>query len=180
MRPIEGYEQITEAGEFKPLVKGIYPLIIKDAVEVADKEYLTFSLDIVKGEFKDYFKNIGLNYIRSYKENALPFFKAFMTAVEKSNSGYIWNWEEKTLINKYVMGVFGEEEYVANDGTIKVKVVLVECRSVEAFKEGKIKIPELKKLTQEQINERLSQLKSDFPMNAEPAPQLLSDDDLPF
>ena len=48
--------------------------------------------------------------IRSYKTNALPFFKGFITAVEKTNPGYTWDWDEKKLIGKNVIAVFGEED----------------------------------------------------------------------
>ena len=35
-------------------------------------------------------------------KKALPFFKAFITAVEKTNAGYQWDWDEKKLIGKNV------------------------------------------------------------------------------
>ena len=50
------------------------------------------------------------------------------------------------MIGKNVMAVFGEEEYLDKEGNVKIGTKLVEFRSLEAFKEGKIKVPELKKL----------------------------------
>jgi len=181
----EGYEQVTEAGEVRKLPAGIYGLIITDATDVPDRQYLNINLDIAKGEFKDYFKVIGCNYIRSYKTNALPFFKAFITAVEKSNSNYKWDWNEKSLIGKNVVGVFGEEEYVANDGSVKVRVVLKDVRSLQAFKEGTLKVPELKKLSPEEIEERMKQLQpisSEIlqPVEEVKTESVITDDDLPF
>lgn len=176
MKPIKEYELVNEAGEFKKLPAGIYGVKITNVVDVPDREYLEIYCDIVKGEYAAYFKTLvdnGLRdtskHIRSYKTGALPFFKAFITAIEKTNAGYHWNWDEKTLIGKNVMAVFGEEEYLDKDGNVKVSTTLVEFRSLEAFQAGKIKIPDLKKLPQtEAVNTP----------TLEPVP--LIDDDLPF
>lgn len=153
MKPIKEYDLVNEAGEFKRLPAGIYGVKITNVVDVPDKEYLEVYCDIVKGEYANYFKTLvdnGLNdssrSIRSYKSKALPFFKAFITAVEKTNPGYNWDWDEKKLIGKNVIAVFGEEEYLDKDNNVKVGTKLVEFRSLEAFNAGKIKVPELKKL----------------------------------
>ena len=158
MRPIEGYELVNEAGEFKRLPAGIYGVKITNVVDVPEKEYLEIYCDITKGEYANYFKTLvdnGLRdtsrEIRSYKTNALPFFKAFITAVEKTNPGYHWDWDEKKLIGKNVIAVFGEEEYEDKEGNIKVRTVVTEFRSLEAFQQGKIKVPELKKLPVQEI-----------------------------
>ena len=153
MKPIENWELVNEAGEFKRLPAGIYPIKITNVVDVPENEYLEVYCDIVKGEFTNYFKALvdaGLKdsskTIRSYKMNALPFFKGFITAIEKSNTGYKWDWDEKKLVGKFAVGVFGEEEYQDKNGDIKVSTKLIEVRSIEAWKEGKLKVPELKKL----------------------------------
>lgn len=172
MKPIVGYDQINEAGELKRLVPGIYLLKITDVVDVPDREYLEVYYDIAAGDFKDYFAaakaNIGRDIskeCRSYKETALSFFKGFIVAVEKSNPGYNWDWDEKKLIGKYVVGVFGEEEFLGKDNEVKVTTALQEFRSIPAYKEGKLKVPELKKLPEEQkpvINNPVDLEKVDF------------------
>lgn len=173
MKPIEGYDLVNEAGEFRKLPAGIYGVKITNVVDKSENEYLEIYCDIVKGEYANYFKTLvdnGLRdsskSIRSYKTNAIPFFKAFMTAVEKSNPGYKWNWDEKSLIGKNVIAVFGEEEYL-KDGEVKIGTKLVEFRSLEAFKEGKIQVPELKKLPANEV-----------PVTEQPVEINL--DDLPF
>ena len=152
MKPIEGYDLINEAGEFRRLPAGIYPIVITNVVDVPEKEYLEIYCDIFQGEYKDYFKiaveNGGKDTsktVRSYKQNALAFFKGFMTAIEKSNPGYKWDWDETKLVGKKAVGIFGEEEY-EKDGQIKISTKLIEVRSVEAFKAGKLTVPPLKKL----------------------------------
>ena len=178
MKPIKEYDLVNEAGEFKRLPAGAYPIKLTKVNDVPEKEYLEVFVDIVKGEYKDYFSTLvanGLNdssrTCRSYKTNALPFFKGFITAIEKSNQGYQWNWDEKSLEGKYAIGVFGEEEYL-KDGEVRVGTKLVEIRSIQAFKEGKIKIPELKKLPEDQlpVQQESTNLES----------VEITDDDLPF
>ena len=175
MKPIEGYDLVNEAGEFKRLPAGIYGVKITKVVDVPEKEYLEIYCDITKGEYANYFKALvdnGLKdsskTIRSYKTNALPFFKAFITAIEKTNPGFVWDWDEQKLVGKNVMAVFGEE--YLKDGEVKVRTNLVEFRSLDAYKEGKIKVPELKKI----------ELTPDLDIETEVSTPLLSDDELPF
>ena len=157
MKPIQEYELVNEAGEYKRLPAGIYGVVITNVVDVPQSEYLEVYCDITKGEYANYFKTLVANGMkdtsrssRSYKTNALPFFKGFITAVEKSNPNYKWNWDEKTLIGKNVIAVFGEEEYKDNDGNVKVSTKVVEFRSLEAYQKGLIKVPEFKKLPVEE------------------------------
>ena len=157
MKPIEGYDLVNEAGEFKRLPAGIYGVKLTSVKDAPEKEYLEITCDITKGEFAGYFAALvsaGLRdsskTTRSYKTNALPFFKAFITAVEKTNPGYHWDWDESKLVGKNVMAVIGEEEYKDNEGNVKVGIKVVEFRSLQAFQEGKIKVPELKKLPPEE------------------------------
>ena len=105
MREIEGWNLVEEAGERKSLPKGIYILKITNVVDNPEREYLEIYSDITDGEFKGYFTGLNANIgrdaskeIRSYKSKALPFFKAFITAVEHSNTNYKWDWNEKGLI----------------------------------------------------------------------------------
>lgn len=157
MKPIEGWDLINEAGEFKRLPPGIYGVKITSVKNNEQGQYFEITCDITKGEYANYFKSqvdAGLKdsskTLRSYKTAALPFFKAFITAVEKTNPGYQWDWDEQKLVGKNVIAVFGEEEYKANDGSIKVATRVVEFRSLEAYQQGKITVPELKKLPPEE------------------------------
>ena len=125
MRKIENFDKITEAGEFQQLPAGVYGAVITNAIDVTDREYLEIYWDVAKGEYAHYFKSLvdaGLTdsskSIRSYKDSAVRFFKSFITAIEKTNSGYEWDWNEKSLIGKKVMVVVGEEEYIDKDGNV--------------------------------------------------------------
>lgn len=194
MKPIQGYDLINEAGNFKRLPAGIYGVKITSVKDNVANQYLEITCDIVKGEYKDYFASMVANglpdnsrTIRSYKENALPFFKAFITAVEKTNPPYKWDWDEKKLVGKIVIAVFGEEEYLDKDGNVKVGTKIVEFRSKEAWKEGKIQVPPLKKLVVQEKEEQKDNSSLEFPdfpsVEEKPLEEVvaeLPDDDLPF
>jgi hypothetical protein len=176
MKVIDGFDSINEAGEFKNLPAGAYACKIIEVVDVLDKEYLNVYFDIVEGEFKGYFtalfQSTGKNYgfiTRSYKQNALPFFKAFITAVEKSNPGYKWDWNEKGLSGKFCVVVFRDEEYEV-DSEVRVRAKADEVRSLPALREGKIEIRPLKKL------DKPVEISREVPK----CPVELTDDELPF
>lgn len=150
---LEENEVVSDSG----LEVGIYPVQIKKVTDISDKEYLQIEFEIVKGKYVGYFgklkesleleswPNQGI-YRASYKETATKFFKAFITAVQKSNQGYVWNWNEQSLVGKYFIAVFGQEEYEDANGDVKVSTKIREPRSIEAWKKGEIKVPEYKKL----------------------------------
>lgn len=176
MKPIKEYDLVNEAGEFRRLPAGIYGVKITEVIDNPEKEYLEIYCDITKGEYANYFKTLresGLRdtsrSCRSYKTSALPFFKAFITAVEKTNANYQWNWDEKTLVGKNVIAVFGEEEYLDKENNVKIATTLVEFRSLEAYQAGRIKVPELKKLPE-----------SELPQTQSVTLEAVNIDDLPF
>lgn len=178
MKVIENWDLIDEAGELKRLPAGPQPCKIIEVIDVPEKEYLDVYFDIVDGEYKGYFgtlqTNTGKNYgriARSYKTNAMPFFKAFITAIEKSNNGYKWNWDEKTLNGKFCVVNFRDEEYVV-DGQLKVMAKAEEIRSIEAWKKGEVKILPMKKYE--------GPLPTESGTVAAPSPVEIPDDELPF
>lgn len=146
-------ENVEEVQEYKRLVPGGYICRITTVEDVEDKEYLKIEYDIAEGEFKGYFvelyaaKNFwGGKFIKSYKEKALSFFKAFITSVENSNKGYVFDNDEQKLVKKLVGLVLGEEEYQKNDGSIGTRLYVDKPRTVEEIKKGNFTVPPIKKL----------------------------------
>lgn len=144
---------VQEAGNFEKLCPGGYICRYTDVNDVSDKEYLYMEFDIAEGRFKDYYKGMSDRFgfwsgrcYRSYKEKALPMFKRMISAVQNSNPGYAWNYDERTLIGKLVGIVFGEEEYIGNDGTVKTRLYVSYETSVDDIKKGKFRTPALKQL----------------------------------
>ena len=154
MKKIENWNEIEAKGmdDFKALPIGAYECKIINAVENHNEESgkttLKVMVDIASGEYKDYFKkrydsntaidrkwdNNATKFLAFEGEN-ISFFKGFITIVENSNVGYKWNWEESTLRDKKLVGVFQYEEYKKQDGTKALKVRLTKFRSLDKLKE---------------------------------------------
>jgi len=146
MKQIVNQEQWQQVGETRKLEADAYVCVITSVEDVSDKEYLRIEFDIHEGPFKGYFGELFKSkqrwygsFIKSYKEKALSYFKSFITAVEKSNSNYVWNWDEKTLLNKLLVINFADEQYQGIDGELYWSVKPQEFRSIEALKNGKVK-----------------------------------------
>lgn len=157
MKKIENWNEIEAKGmdDFKALPIGAYECKIINAVEnhneQSGKTTLKVMVDIASGEYKDYFKkrydsntaidrrwdNNATKYLVFEGENT-SYFKGFITCVENSNVGYKWNWEESTLRDKKIVGVFRYEEYEKQDGTRRIKVRLTKFRSLDKL--GKIEV----------------------------------------
>ena len=186
MRKFEGYEK-TEAftGDYEQLEPGGYICKILKVIteEKPYGELLRIGFDVIEGEHKDFYKRKfekaklsnseakwqGM-YYQTVKQDDLKYFKGFITAVENSNSGYKWDWDEKKLVGKLFGGVFGQEEFENNKGKIKLSTKCVWVRSVDQVRKG-IEPPEIKRLAG-----RSAPTSGWDPVstNAE------SDDDLPF
>lgn len=187
MKKIEGFEKLDENGNFKPLPPGMYVVEITDVVDHPDKECLEIYHDVAEGEHKDHFKNLmaqtgGTNKsrsYRSYKPKAMTFFKGFIVSIEKSNPGFTWDWDEKKLIGKKAVAVYGEEEFVGTneDGTKECRTMcrVQEWHSLQALKEGKLVVPAKKLLTDQQKLEIEESKKL-----ASSAPSEIDDSDVPF
>lgn len=154
MKQIDNFENVkANEGGFDRPAPGAYIGVILDAEDVPKKEYIKMNLDITEGDYKGYsFETLEragfcpLHSIRSYKETAIGFFKAFINAVENSNEGYKWEWDEESLINKKIGFVIGEEEYEKNNGSIGERLYIDRLLSVDDVRAGKFKVPAKKLL----------------------------------
>jgi len=153
----QGYDQAPAyTGESQALPAGGYICKIIKAQETTStsgRPMLAILFDIVEGEFKDYFRD---QYDRVKQSNpdakwggvfrqltdgtSTPFFKGMITSIEVSNSGYKWNWDEKTLSGKLFGGVFGREQYANGTGELRWATKCQSIRSVEAIRKG-VEIP---------------------------------------
>jgi hypothetical protein len=156
-------ENVQEFTKFKNPVGG-FICEIKTVEDVPEKEYLKIGYDIAEalnneqkefvGMYEKRKKERDFDYpttVVSYKENSLPFFKGFITALENSNRGYKWDNDETKFVGKLIGFVIGEEEYEGKDKNgvpkVKVRTYVAERHSVDAIKEGDFDVPEFKKLT---------------------------------
>jgi len=165
MKRFDGYEKAEAfTGDFEKLKLGgqickILQVKADDAEPGANYDtLLRIGFDIAEGENKDFYKRQfdrkkatkpdakwpGM-YYQTIKADDLRYFKGFITAIENSNSGYKWDWDEQKLKGKLFGGVFGQEEYEGNDGKVHVSTKCRWVRSVEQVRKG-IEAPEIKRL----------------------------------
>lgn len=115
-------------------------------------------------------------------------FKRFITAVEKSNAGYVWNWDENSLKGKTFGGVFGREEFLSKEGDKKFAVKCRFARSIESIRSGDYTLPkdklldDKKQATAPQYSSH-NALEAGLPQeysNLSEFEEILSDGDVPF
>lgn len=152
MRNID-WSGVSDPAEYPKPNPGGYIVRILAVQDEEIKEYLKISYDFAEGELKGYYKELnqtfgfwGGTFIKSYKEKALTFFKAFKTAVEESNPPYVFRNDPKSLVGKFVGVVLAEEEYTSNAGQIKTRLYVDQVRSIQAIWAGDFAVPPLKKL----------------------------------
>ena len=163
--------------------------IIKTKVETYTwGQVLVLAFDVVEGEYAGFYqKNFdaqqqdkkwkGTFRINLPKDDGsekdewnIKKLKASMTAIEKSNEGYLWNWDETSLKGKLVGGLFGNKEYEYNGQ----KGFFTDCRalcSVEKIRSGNFTIPKDKLLNSE-TNSNEFEVPEGF--------RAIQDEDIPF
>lgn len=181
MIPINNWDKVQASGEFERLPAGGYVIRIIEARDErkqgeTENTMLRITYDIAEGPEAGRYKDepaenaFRHQFIRSYKEKALGMFKAFTVALEESNPGYKWDWNEAGLKGKLLGVVIGYEEYEANDGTTKERSRVASCLSADKIRRGDFKVPELRKL----------KASSQVPASIPEGFSALADQDLPF
>ena len=196
-------DNVQEFTRFRNPVGG-FICEIKTVEDVADREYLKVGYDIAEALSEDQKEFVGMYAKRkaerdfdypttvvSYKENSLPFFKGFVTALENSNKGYKWDNDENKFVGKKIGFVIGEEEYEGRDKNgmpkVKVRTYVAERHSVQAIKDGDFEVPEFKKLSQPVVDRPVNpfeQSVNSAPITPDPIEgggfEAVDDDDCPF
>ena len=168
MKQFKNYENARVlTGESTQLPKGGYICNIIEAKEVkTDKaHYLSLAFDIAEGEYIGHYTKLFDNNTsetkkwrgvynlfipvegNQYYEDTLTKFKTAMVNFEDSNNGYHWDWNEQSLKDKKIGIIFGEKEFIPDNSNDVI--ILTEprgIRSVQQIKDGKFKLPNIKKL----------------------------------
>lgn len=137
MQKFDGYENIQVSEGSTKLPAGGYKCIIKQ-VKIEDwsngkqGSSLVLAFDILEGEYKDHFKKQFDSQTQNKKwpgtyrteapsnassDKSKEMFKRLITAIERSNPGFNWDWDENKLKGKKVGFVFGEVERKKQDGS---------------------------------------------------------------
>lgn len=161
MRRYNDFSRENTIRDRERLPIGGYVVRILEAKEI-ETEYgnrLLISFDIAEGEYKDFFKKDYQSQAgedKRWKGNirftvpsddgtekdgwAKRRFNTLIVDLEKSNQGYVWNWDEQTMKNKLIGALFNNKEYEI-DGK---KGFFTNCKylvDVEKIRSGNYKIP---------------------------------------
>lgn len=199
----ENYDNIEVNLEFTPISLGGHKGIILGVEEytspISGNTSLKVSVDTSKDDVQpDYFteqyksdtrpekkwSNSAIKYVSLKEdENCVRMLKGFITSVENSNNGFIYDWNKEVdqLKGKKVGLVFGLEEYTNNDGETKTITKLNQFRSIDKINE--VKIPKVKLLNGDLIEYdeyknriKVNELKQEFGSSVVEIPN----EELPF
>lgn len=152
------WELIDESTDKERLPVGAYVVVITGAKDNPSREYIEFTYDIAEGPYKDHFSDDwgqsnpwAHNFYRSYKETAFGMFKSFLKRLEESNPDFnIAEWQatsdEQALTGLLVGIVQQEEEYEANDGSIKTRTNVAKIIKADDVRNGNFKLLDKKLL----------------------------------
>lgn len=152
MRAFTNYDNISaaHAGGGGILPSGAYVVVIQNAVDHPDepKPYLTITFDIAEGEHAGKWANESPDnewrhsfrqyYNSDFGEQRL---KAIFEAVEASNPGYRWNWQESTLVGKLCGFVIRHRLYTKKNGEDGTSLDLYDAVPVADVRAGNIVAP---------------------------------------
>ena len=194
------YDEINIIEEYEKISLGGHKGIIMKAEEYTSpqsgKTSLKVSVDTAKDDkqpeyFKDQYKNdnridkrwsnSAIKFISlGEEENQVKMLKAFITAYENSNNcKFDWNKDWDQLKGKKIGLVIGPEEYINQNGDLKLNNKLREFRSID--KVDNIKIPKVKKLDNTYVEyEEYMKNKNSEPFNDFGNTVEFSENDLPF
>ena len=165
------YDEINIIEEYEKISLGGHKGIIMKAEEYTSpqsgKTSLKVSVDTSKDDkqpeyFREQYKNdnridkrwsnSAIKYISlGEEETQVRHLKAFITAYENSNNcKFDWNKDWEQLKGKKIGLVIGSEEYINQNGDLKLNNKLREFRSID--KVDNVKIPKVKKLDNSYID----------------------------
>ena len=167
IRRFNDYETTQSYGDFERLPKGGYVLQIKgvDLRTNNNGEYLFISADVYEGDYMQFFTREYKNQQREDKKWHCNYllnvpkddgseqdgwtkrkFKTFTEALEDSNEGYHFDWDEQKFKGKLIGGLFNEREYEKSNGDIGTATNWAAVTTADKIRSGDYKIPDDKKL----------------------------------
>ena len=162
IKKFKDYEQTKSYGDYEKLPKGGYVLTIMGAEVLQNRvgEYIKVSADIYEGEFIQFFTREYKNQQTEDKKWHCNFllnvpkddgseqdgwtkrkFKTFTEALEESNAGYHFDWDEQKFKGKLIGGLFNEREYEGRDGSIRKATNWAGVCAVEKIRDGSYTLP---------------------------------------
>lgn len=167
MKPFKDYDKTKAYGDVMVLPKGGYICKIMgvETCRNSNGEYLKIGVDIAEGEYINFYANDYIaqqgddkkwhcNYLLNIPKDdgteqdgwTKRKFKTWTTALEESNTGYHWDWDETKWKGKLFGGLFNIREYEKSNGDIGSATNLAQVTTVEKIKAGTFKLPDDKLL----------------------------------
>lgn len=167
IKAFNDYDKVKGYTEGNKLPKGGYVLKVMGVETCTNSagDYLKIACDVAEGEHMDHFAN---DYRAQQSENkkwrcnyllSLPkddgserdgwtkrTFKTFTEALEASNEGYHFDWDETKFKGKLIGGLFNEREFLKDDGSVVRYINLARITTAENIRQGKYKLPDDKVL----------------------------------
>lgn len=161
------YEKTQAYTDIKQLPKGAYicKVLGAEVCENSNGQYVKLSCDIAEGEFANFFmddwkaqqtedKKWHCNYLLNVPKDdgsekdgwTKRRFKTVINAIEDSNPGYHFDWDEQKFKGKIFGGLFNLREYEDKNGNIKEATNLAQITNTEAVKNNTYKMPADSKL----------------------------------
>lgn len=162
------YEKTKAYGTFNALPKGGYVMRIlsADVKENSIGQYIEMQMDVSEGEFRDYFKNDYMNQATEDKKwHCIYFlnvpkddgteqdgwtkrrFKTFTEALEDSNPGYHFDWDESKFKGFLIGGLFNEREYEKSNGEVGRSANMASVCSIADVRNNRYTLPKDKLLS---------------------------------
>lgn len=162
IKKFNSYATTKAYSDYQQLPKGGYVLRIMGAVtaESAYGQYVKISCDIAEGEYKDFFANEYRNQQKEDKKWHCNYllnvpnddgseqdgwtarrFKTVIEALETSNPGYHFDWDETKFKGKLIGGLFNYREYETSNGDVRSATNLAQLCEVEKIRSGKYQLP---------------------------------------
>lgn len=167
IRKPNNWENVREHTDREKLPLGAYVCRVKgvriDSYDATSAQ-LIIQFDIAEGKYADFYKReYAANTMANKKfkgvlrvwlpkddgsekdEWTKSTFKGMVTAFEKSNPGYVWNWDEKSLVGRMIGVLFRNEEW-EYDGKTGWAVRPFRAISVDSVRTGEFTTPKDKPL----------------------------------
>ena len=155
------YDKTQSYQDREELPVGAYIMKIMGAEVKENKvgQYVQISMDVAEGQYKDFFANDyrsqdrdkkvwHCNYLLNVPKDdgsekdgwTKRRFKTFTEALEASNNGYHFDWDEKKFKGLSIGGLFNRREW-SFDNRTGMSTNFAQVCSVEKVRSGKYKIP---------------------------------------
>lgn len=197
IRQFGDYDKVQGYQDRRQLPKGGYVMRIMGATveENSVGQYVKISMDVAEGEYKDFFADDyraqdssqrervwHCNYLLSVPSDdgserdgwTKRRFKTFTEALEDSNDGYHFDWDEKKFKGLMIGGLFNYREWERNGKSGK-NTNLAQVCSVEKIRSGKFKLP-----NDQLLPDSSSTAASSGSPSGGSFSEVVHDDDLPF